>query len=123
MGKRAVHSQMPDFMCSNDDTAEATSVLDDGHAVDLLQAFVDHARASDIGEAWWRSSGGGQRTTRYVEVTRDSVSNLHLPGYRCGMAVREGAECVALCISWVGGFVGACVSVVYRGLVSHLCVG
>lgn len=42
---------MPNFMCSDDDTAEATGVLNDRHTVDLLQAFVHNARASDISEA------------------------------------------------------------------------
>lgn len=42
---------MPDFMSCDDDAAEATGVLDDRHTVDLLEAFVHDARASDIGEA------------------------------------------------------------------------
>lgn len=42
---------MPDFMCSDNDSAEAAGVLDDGHTVDLLQTLVDDARASDVCEA------------------------------------------------------------------------
>lgn len=48
---------MPNFMCSHNDSAEATGVLNDGHTVDLLQALVHNARTSNIGEAWSSVTG------------------------------------------------------------------
>lgn len=43
---------MPDFVSSDNDATEAAGVLDNSHAVHLLQALIDDTRASDIGEAW-----------------------------------------------------------------------
>lgn len=48
---------MADFMGSDDDTRESTSVLDDGYAVDFLKAFVNDTGPSDVGK-----SGGAVRT-------------------------------------------------------------
>lgn len=44
--------QMTNFVGGHNDTAEAAGVLDDGHAVDLLQALVDDAGTSDVREAF-----------------------------------------------------------------------
>lgn len=43
--------QMADFMGSDDDTRESTSVLDDGYAVDFLKAFVNDTGPSDVGKS------------------------------------------------------------------------
>lgn len=43
---------MPDFMCSDNDSAEATGVLDDGNAVDLLQSLIHNASSADIRESF-----------------------------------------------------------------------
>ena len=42
---------MADFVGGDDDAGETAGVLDDGDAVDLLQAFVDDASATDVGES------------------------------------------------------------------------
>lgn len=42
---------MPNFVCGNNDSAEAAGVLNDGHAVHLLQALVHHTGTSDVSEA------------------------------------------------------------------------
>ena len=64
---------MPDFMSSDNDSAEATGVLDDGHAVDLLQTFVHHASTSHVSKA----CGVDARATQDgVEVTKDSLINF-----------------------------------------------
>lgn len=46
------YSQMSNFVGSHDDAAEAAGVLDDGHAVHLLQSLVHHACAADVSEAF-----------------------------------------------------------------------
>ena len=48
---RGLHLQVADFVGGDDDAGETAGVLDDGDAVDLLQAFVDDASATDVGES------------------------------------------------------------------------
>lgn len=43
---------MADFMSCNNDAAEAAGILDDGHAVDLLQTLVYDASSTDISESF-----------------------------------------------------------------------
>ena len=42
--------QMADFVGCDDDAREATGILDDGDAVDLLQTLVNDASSTDVGE-------------------------------------------------------------------------
>lgn len=46
---------MSHFMGSHNDAAEAAGVLDDGHAVHLLQSLVHHACAADVSKAFFNS--------------------------------------------------------------------
>jgi len=41
---------MADFVGCDDDAREATGILDDGDAVDLLQTLVNDASSTDVGE-------------------------------------------------------------------------
>lgn len=50
---------MTNFVGGHNDTAEAAGVLDDGHAVDLLQALVDDAGTSDVRKAFTGVHGWG----------------------------------------------------------------
>lgn len=43
---------MTNFVSSNDDSAEATGVLDDGNTVDLLQSLIHNASSADIRESF-----------------------------------------------------------------------
>lgn len=45
-------SQMSDFVCGHNDAAESAAVLDDGHAVHLLQSLVHHARTAHVRESF-----------------------------------------------------------------------
>ena len=45
------YSQVAQLVRGDDDAGEAAGVLDDGDAVDLLEALVDDARAAHVGEA------------------------------------------------------------------------
>lgn len=84
------HSQMPDFMSSNDDSAEATGVLDDGHAVDLLQPLVHHTGTSHVGKACCRMSRviarRGSSNSRMVK-TRNTLIHFLLAAFRIAKAV------------------------------------
>ena len=42
---------MSQLVSGDDDSGESTSVLDDSHAVHLLQTFVDDAGAADVSES------------------------------------------------------------------------
>lgn len=42
---------MADFVSSYDDSGEATSVFNDGNAVDLFEPLVDDACSSDVSES------------------------------------------------------------------------
>lgn len=50
--KMPMNLQMSDFMGGDDNAAEAAGVLDDGHAVHLLETLVHHAGAADVRESW-----------------------------------------------------------------------
>ena len=45
------HSQVSELVRGDDDAREPAGVLDDGDAVDLLEALVDDARAAHVREA------------------------------------------------------------------------
>ena len=56
IGDRAVtvmnsSEEMGDLVSGHNDAAVASAVLDNGHAVDLAQPLVHHARAADVGIA------------------------------------------------------------------------
>jgi len=42
---------MADFVSSDDDTGESTRVLDDGYAVDFLEALVNDTGSSNVGKS------------------------------------------------------------------------
>lgn len=42
--------QMTDFVRRDDDSTESSRIFDDGHRINLLEPFVDDARASDVRE-------------------------------------------------------------------------
>ena len=45
---------MADFVSGDDDAGESAGVLDDGNAVDFLEALIDNARSSDVSETYAR---------------------------------------------------------------------
>ena len=46
-----LYSQVSELVRGDDDARESAGVLDDGHAVHLLEPLVDDARAAHVGEA------------------------------------------------------------------------
>lgn len=51
LGQPRCYLQMSHLVGSHNDATEAAGILNDGHAVHLLQPLVHHARAADIGKA------------------------------------------------------------------------
>lgn len=55
---------MTNFMSSNDNPTEATSVLNNSNAVHLFQSFIDHTCTANIGKSY---------THNRITLTRCSV--------------------------------------------------
>lgn len=43
---------MTDFVSSNNNSAETTSILNDGNTVDLLQSFVNNTSTTNVSESF-----------------------------------------------------------------------
>lgn len=89
--------QMTNFMGCHNDTAETAGVLDDGHAVDLLQSLVHDAGASDVCEAF---SGICYLVCKKTETEREQIE-LDVSDSVARVCTTRGRWC------WEMGFVNS----------------
>lgn len=59
---------MADFVRGHDDARKSAGVLDDGHAVDFLEAFVHDARAAHVREPCTHDVHDISVWPRYIRV-------------------------------------------------------
>ena len=79
--------QVADFVGSNDDSGEASGIFHDGHGVDFLEPFVNHASPAHIGEPCQTNETSDRKQTRIVFlktlwIDNNFVDKITVTGYR-----------------------------------------